>query len=247
MKKEIVKFVMSNIFVNQNESFISMDIVGERGADRIPFKWDVRLSVTRGIARALEYLHLNTESQSIVPHGNLKSSNVLFDENDKVLISNYDLASLLALPIAIQHMVSYKSPEYRNGRKVSKQSDVWSCGCLLLELLTGKISARTAPPGVNGTVDLSSWVHRALREEWTAEVFDLEISMQRNAVPGMLRLLQIAMQCCDNTPEERPEMTQVVREVENIKVPESGDENDGSLDRSFKDGSLSTSRTREEK
>ena len=30
MKKEIVKFVMSNIFVNQNESFISMDIVGER-------------------------------------------------------------------------------------------------------------------------------------------------------------------------------------------------------------------------
>ena len=106
MKKEIVKFVMSNIFVNQNESFISMDIVGERGADRIPFKWDVRLSVTRGIARALEYLHLNTESQSIVPHGNLKSSNVLFDENDKVLISNYDLASLLALPIAIQHMVS---------------------------------------------------------------------------------------------------------------------------------------------
>ena len=134
MKKEIVKFVMSNIFVNQNESFISMDIVGERGADRIPFKWDVRLSVTRGIARALEYLHLNTESQSIVPHGNLKSSNVLFDENDKVLISNYDLASLLALPIAIQHMVSYKSPKYRNGRKVSKQSDVWSYGYLLLEL-----------------------------------------------------------------------------------------------------------------
>ena len=134
MKKEIVKFVMSNIFVNQNESFISMDIVGERGADRIPFKWDVRLSITRGIARALEYLHLNTESQSIVPHGNLKSSNVLFDENDKVLISNYDLASLLALPIAIQHMVSYKSPKYRNGRKVSKQSDVWSYGYLLLEL-----------------------------------------------------------------------------------------------------------------
>nr|POE57151.1 putative leucine-rich repeat receptor-like protein kinase [Quercus suber] len=218
-------------------------IHGERGGDRIPFRWDARLSVARGIARALEYLHHNTKSQSMVPHGNLKSSNVLFGENDKVLVSDYGLASLLALPIAIQHMVSYKSPEYRNGRKVSKQSDVWSYGCLLSELLTGKISARTAPPGVNGTVDPSSWVHRVLREEWTAEVFDLEISMQRNAVPGMLRLLQIAMQCFDNTPEERPEMTQVVRVVENIKVPESGDENDGSLE----DGSLSTSGTGEEK
>ena len=100
---------------------------------------------------------------------------------------------------------------------------------------------------INGTVDLSNWVRRALKEEWTTKVFDLEISMQRNAVPGMLRLLQIAMQCCDNTPKECPEMTQVVREVEHIKVPESRDENDGSLDRSFKDGSLSTSRTREEK
>ena len=49
MKKEIVKFVMSNIFVNQNESFISMDIAGERGGDRIPFRWDARLSVARGI------------------------------------------------------------------------------------------------------------------------------------------------------------------------------------------------------
>lgn len=107
---------------------------------------------------------------------------------------------------------------------------VLTYGCLLLELLTGKILARTAPPGVNDTVDLCNWVRRALREEWTAEVFDLEISTQRNAVPGMLRLLQIAMQCCDNTPKERPEMTQVVREVENIKVPELGDENDGSLD-----------------
>ncbi|KAM4098236.1 hypothetical protein ACJW30_07G061600 [Castanea mollissima] len=170
---------------------------GERGGDRISFKWNERLLVARGIARALEYLHLNTKCQSIVvPHGNLKSSNVLFDENDKVLISDYGLTSLLALPIAIQHM----------------------------------ILARTAPPGVNDTVDLCNWVRRALREEWTAEVFDLEISTQRNAVPGMLRLLQIAMQCCDNTPKERPEMTQVVREVENIKVPELGDENDGSLD-----------------
>ena len=99
------------ILNNQNESFISMDIVGERGGDRIPFRWDARLSVARSIARALEYLHLNTKSQSIVPHGNLKSSNVLFDENDKVLVSDYGLASLLVLPIAIQHiMVSYKSP-----------------------------------------------------------------------------------------------------------------------------------------
>lgn len=191
----------------------------------------------------MEFLHLNTKSQSIVPHGNLKSSNVLFDENDNVLVSDYGLASLVALPIAIQRMVSYKSPEYQTARRVSKQSDVWSYGCLLLELLTAKIPATVAPPGING-VHLSSWIHRALREEWTAEVFDPEISMRRGAAPGMLRLLQIAMRCCDNVPEDRPEMTEVVREVEHIKAPEqSEDEEDLSLDRSINDDSITTTAT----
>ena len=62
-------------------------------------------------------------------------------------------------------------------------------------------------------------MHRAVREEWTAEIFDKEISSQRSvALPGMLRLLQIAMRCTDRYPENRPDMREVVREVEKIEV-----------------------------
>lgn len=197
--------------------------------------------MARGVARALEYLHLNSTSLAgAVPHGNLKCSNVLLTENDIVVVSDYGLASLVALPIASQRMVSYKSPEYQIAKRVSKKSDVWSYGCLLLELLTGKISAYTAPPGVNG-VDICSWVHRAVREEWTAEIFDGEMSVSRTvAAHGMLRLLQIAMRCCDKSPEKRPEMTEVVREVDNIRAIESEDEDDLSFDRSLTDDSMST-------
>lgn len=68
--------------------------------------------------------------------------------------------------------------------------------------------------------------------------------MRRGAAPGMLRLLQIAMRCCDNVPEDRPEMTEVVREVEHIKAPEqSEDEEDLSLDRSINDDSITTTAT----
>lgn len=185
------------------------------------------------------YLHLNSKFHNVVPHGNLRSSNVLFDENDAVLVSDFGLASLIAQPIAAQHMVVYKSPEYGYARRVTVQSDVWSYGSLLIELLTGKVSVCSAPPGTNG-VDLCSWVHRAVREEWTAEIFDKEICGQKSALPGMLRLLQIAMRCIERFPEKRPEMKEVMREVEKIQqAPE--DDDDGSVDRSLTDDSLSTS------
>ncbi|XP_059311259.1 probable inactive receptor kinase At2g26730 [Lycium ferocissimum] len=222
---------------------------GKGTKDRIPFRWSSRLSVARGVARALEYLHLNcgfSQTATTVPHGNLKFSNVFLDENDEVRVADYGLTSLIAPPIATQRMVSYRSPEYLAFKKVSKKSDIWSFGCLLLELLTGRISSHSAPPGVTGA-DLCSWVHRAVREEWTAEIFDTEIAVQRSANSGMLRLLQIAIRCCDKSPEKRPEVSELLREVESINgaVLDSEDEEDLSLsvDQSMTDDSIATATT----
>ncbi|XP_057788628.1 probable inactive receptor kinase At2g26730 [Salvia miltiorrhiza] len=217
---------------------------GGRGTrERFPFRWSSRLAAARGVARALKYLHGNTRSQTAVPHGNLKSSNVLIDENDEILVADYGLTSLIALPIAAQRMVAYKCPEYLSQKSVSKKSDVWSYGSLLLELLTGRASAHSAAAGTSG-VDLCSWVHRAVREEWTAEIFDAEMAVHRGANRGMLRLMQIALRCCDRSPEKRPEMGQVAAEVEEIKAGgESEDEeySYSSYDRSLTDDSVSVS------
>lgn len=120
---------------------------------------------------------------------------------------------------------------------------MWSYGTLILELLTGRVSAHSAPEGFNG-VDLCSWVYRAVREEWTAEIFDRELMGQRSSSQGMLTLLQVAMRCCDKSPENRPEMTGVVRELENIHVDDSEDEQDFSFDRSFADDSFTTNALR---
>ncbi|KAL8536152.1 hypothetical protein ACS0TY_011695 [Phlomoides rotata] len=179
--------------------------------ERVPFPWSSRLAAARGIGRALDHLHRNTRSKTAAPHGNLKSSNVLLDDNDGILVADYGLISIVAPP---HGMVCYKTPEYQSHKKISKKSDIWSYGCLLIELLTGRIPAHSAPNGV----DLCGWVHRAVREEWTAEIFDPEIVVHRGANQGMLRLMQIAMKCCDKSPEKRPEIEQAMAEVEKVRV-----------------------------
>ncbi|XP_057803977.1 probable inactive receptor kinase At2g26730 [Salvia miltiorrhiza] len=189
---------------------------GGRGTrERVLFRWSSRLAAARGVARALEHLHRHSRSEATAPHGNLKSSNVLLDENEEPLVCDYGLVPLAAPPVAAQRMVCYKTPEYQSRKSISKKSDVWSYGCLVFELLTGRIPAHSAPPGTNG-VDLCGWVNRAVREEWTAEIFDPEIVVNRGANQSMLRLMQIAMKCCDKLPENRPEMAQVVAEVDKV-------------------------------
>lgn len=91
-------------------------------------------------------------------------------------------------------------------------------------------------------MDLCGWVNRAVREEWTAEIFDPEIVVNRVANHGMLRLIQIAMKCCDKSPEKRPEIGQVAAEVEKVRVAvDSEDEEIAAYSSSLTDDSYSAS------
>ncbi|URE00940.1 inactive receptor kinase [Musa troglodytarum] len=214
------KLVISNYACRGN---LFDRIHGRRRADRTPFTWSSRLQVAQGVAQGMEFLHLNMRSS--VPHGNLKASNVLLDENDKPLVCDHGLVPLIPASLAVHRMVCYKSPEYQHNRSVSRKTDVWSYGCLLLELITGRVAANTTPGGVRGG-ELCHWVNRAVREEWTGEVFDAEMLVQKRATSGMIMLLKLALWCCEQSPEKRPEMAEVAGEVERITAGEADEEDD---------------------
>lgn len=190
---------------------------GSRGSGRTSLDWDNRMRIALGTARGLAYLHV---SNNLV-HGNIKSSNVLLRSNNEPAVSDYGLTALFApSPSASSSRIAgYRAPEVVETRKPTFKSDVYSFGVLLLELLTGK-SPNQASLGDEG-IDLPRWVQSVVREEWTAEVFDVELMRYNNIEEEMVQLLQIAMACVSTVPDQRPSMPEVLRMIEDMNRSES--------------------------
>ncbi|KAI3467062.1 hypothetical protein Pfo_023725 [Paulownia fortunei] len=193
---------------------------GNRGPGRTPLDWTTRLKIAAGAARGLAFIHNSCKSLKLV-HGNIKSTNVLIEKAGNAKLSDFGL-SIFVSPSSVPKSNGYRAPEAAlDGRKLTQKSDVYSFGVLLLELLTGKcpsIVDNNGPGmGYSGVVDLPRWVQSVVREEWTAEVFDLELMRYKDIEEEMVGLLQIAMACTQASPDQRPKMNYVVKTIEELR------------------------------
>ncbi|KAL2324112.1 hypothetical protein Fmac_023170 [Flemingia macrophylla] len=191
---------------------------GNRGPGRSPLDWTTRLKIAAGAARGVAFIHSSCKSLRLT-HGNIKSTNVLLDNHGNARVSDFGL-SVFAGPGPLGGRSNgYRAPEASEGRKQTHKSDVYSFGVLLLELLTGKCPSvvESAGSGYGGVVDLPRWVQSVVREEWTAEVFDLELMRYKDIEEEMVGLLQIAMSCTAAAPDQRPRMCHVVKMIEELR------------------------------
>ncbi|KAK8674775.1 hypothetical protein V6N13_032878 [Hibiscus sabdariffa] len=189
---------------------------GNRNSGRTPLDWESRMKIALGTARGIANIH--TEGGGKCTHGNIKSSNVLLTDELEACVSDVGLAPLMNAPITMSRIVGYRAPEVIETRKITQKSDVYSFGVLLLEMLTAKAPLQQS--GHDDVVDLPRWVRSVVREEWTAEVFDVELLRYQTFQEEMVQMLQIGLACVAKTPDTRPTMDETVRMIEDIRQSE---------------------------
>ncbi|KAB2007073.1 hypothetical protein ES319_D10G002200v1 [Gossypium barbadense] len=191
--------------------------------DKPGLSWQTRLKIIKGIARGLSHLYKELPTL-ILPHGNLKSSNVLLDHTFKPLMCDYGLTPLINQEQVHMFMAAYKSPEYALKGRVSKKTDVWCLGILILELLTGKLPENYVQPKYNSKANLGSWVKEKMSSE---SVFDDGLlGTKDDKRDEVMSVLKIGLKCCEEDLNKRPELKQVVQEIEQLGDDEDEDEDD---------------------
>ncbi|KAL9253220.1 putative receptor-like protein [Drosera capensis] len=185
--------------------------------------WEARMKVLVGTAKALAYLHESIEPK--VVHRDIKSSNILIDEEFNGKVSDFGLAKLLDsreshINTRVMGTFGYVAPEYANSGLLNEKSDIYSFGVLVLESITGREPVDYARPP--SEVNLVEWLKQMVGARRAEEVVDPALEA-RPSTRALKRALLVALKCIDPDPEKRPKMGQVVRMLEVDEFPQRED------------------------
>ncbi|KAL8522623.1 hypothetical protein ACS0TY_012676 [Phlomoides rotata] len=186
---------------------------GDHEMSDADLKWGTRLKIIQGIVRGLAYIHTHLSSFDL-PHGNIKSSNVLLTEENEPLLTDYGLCSLISSSKAAQSLTAYKAPEAILDQDISPKCDVFFLGVVILEILTGKFPSRYH--NAEGGIDIVQWVRSSMSEGKQEELFYPDVERSAECLGQMEQLLQIGAACTECNPNQRLDLAEVVRRIEGV-------------------------------
>ncbi|KAG1354199.1 wall-associated receptor kinase 5 [Cocos nucifera] len=195
-----------------------------------PMSWENRLRIAVETAGALAYLHSSVSIPII--HRDIKSANILLDENYTAKVSDFGASRLVPfdqthITTLVQGTLGYLDPEYFHTSQLTEKSDVYSFGVVLAELLTKEkvISFCRTEEGRNLA---SHFV--MLEENQLLEAVDGQI-VNEAGERHLFVVSQLAKRCLNLKGEERPTMKEVAVELDALRrlmklhfVPKSHDE-----------------------
>ncbi|KAJ8458813.1 hypothetical protein OPV22_031739 [Ensete ventricosum] len=191
-------------------------------AKRKILDWSARLSIVLGAARGLMYLH--TFSERCIIHRDVKSSNILLDHSMCGKVADLGFSKFApqeedsGASLEVRGTAGYLDPEYYSTQQLSSKSDVFSFGVVLLEIVTGREPLNIHRP--RSEWSLVEWAKPYIRESRIEEIVDPSIKGQYHP-EAMWRVVETASCCVEPIGSFRPNMVDVVRELEDALIIEN--------------------------
>ncbi|GMN38002.1 hypothetical protein TIFTF001_042732 [Ficus carica] len=178
--------------------------------------WERRLKIAAETAGAIAYLHSSTSMPII--HRDIKTTNILLDENYAAKVSDFGASRLVPLDqtqltTLVQGTLGYLDPEYFQTSQLTEKSDVYSFGVVLAELLTGQ-KALSFDRG-EGDRNLAMCFISSMKEDQLLQVLDQSL-VQEGKIEQIKVVAKLAKCCLRVRGEERPTMKEVASELEGL-------------------------------
>ncbi|KAJ3669141.1 hypothetical protein LUZ60_011091 [Juncus effusus] len=189
--------------------------------DQEPLDWYTRMRVAYGAAQGLEYLH--EKANPPVIYRDLKSSNILLDENFNPKLSDFGLAKLgpmgekTHVSSRVMGTYGYCAPEYARTGHLTVKSDVYSFGVVLLELISGKRAMDTNKP--THEQNLVSWATPMFRDQKKFPMLVDPLLEDSYPAKGLNQAVAVAAMCLQEEAMVRPLMADVVMALSFLTTP----------------------------
>ncbi|XP_071725923.1 cysteine-rich receptor-like protein kinase 2 [Rutidosis leptorrhynchoides] len=188
------------------------------GAKRGALNWKQRYEIILGIARGLAHLH--QEFLFKIVHRDVKSSNILLDDNFQPKIADFGLARFQQpnqthVTTKFAGTLGYTAPEYALYGALSDKVDIFSFGIVILEIISGQKCTSMKYDG-SYTECLLEHAWKLYEHKEHINLVDKTIDENEYEDVHVMQIIEIAMLCTQSPASKRPTMSQVVLMLHNV-------------------------------